>query len=131
MCAPCGNRIGRTQLFLKQSWEQKKLSLPILRQVGHCRLPASFLQSTPMHFLVAVVVITAAVRSQALNGSCSERFQRLTTATQPPSGIEEQEKGNGNSPFWRGLWNSRTLRGEFLSEFISPPKIAATASVNG
>jgi hypothetical protein len=38
-----------TQLLLKQSCEQKKLSLPIFRQLGHCKVPASFWQSTPMH----------------------------------------------------------------------------------
>lgn len=43
-----------TQLLLKQSWEQKKLSLtPSLRQVGHWRPPASFSQSTPRHFFFA------------------------------------------------------------------------------
>lgn len=48
-----------TQLRLKQSCEQKKLSVPILRQVGHCKVPASLGQSTPMHFrtvLVAIVI---------------------------------------------------------------------------
>jgi hypothetical protein len=42
---------NRTQLFLKQSWEQKKLSLmPCLRHVGHCSVPALPLQSAPEHF---------------------------------------------------------------------------------
>lgn len=40
---------GRTQLRLKQSCEQKKDSLPSLRQVGHWRVPAGLLQDTPMH----------------------------------------------------------------------------------
>jgi len=41
----------RTQFFLKQSCEQKKLSLtPSFRQVGHCNEPASFSQSAPRHF---------------------------------------------------------------------------------
>ncbi len=40
-----------TQLLLKQSWSQKKLSLiPSFKHVGHWRVPASFSQSTPMHF---------------------------------------------------------------------------------
>jgi len=48
---PCGRR---TQLRLKQSCEQKKLSFnPSFRHVGHCRLPASFSQSTPIHFRFA------------------------------------------------------------------------------
>jgi hypothetical protein len=42
-----------TQLRLKQSWEQKKLSVPIFRQVGHCKLPASFSQSSPLHLRLA------------------------------------------------------------------------------
>lgn len=43
-----------TQFFLKQSCEQKKLSLmPSLRHVGHCKDPASFSQSTPKHFFFA------------------------------------------------------------------------------
>jgi hypothetical protein len=43
-----------TQLRLKQSCEQKKLSLrPSFRQVGHWREPASFSQSTPRHFFLA------------------------------------------------------------------------------
>jgi hypothetical protein len=43
-----------TQFFLKQSWEQKKLSLmPSFRQVGHCSEPASLGQSTPRHFFLA------------------------------------------------------------------------------
>lgn len=46
-----------TQLRLKQSCEQKKLSAPILRQVGHCRVPATLSQSTPIHFRV----VTSAV----------------------------------------------------------------------
>jgi hypothetical protein len=45
-----------TQFLLKQSCEQKKLSLmPSLRQVGHCRVPASLPQSSPMHLRVATV----------------------------------------------------------------------------
>lgn len=43
-----------TQFFLKQSCEQKKLSLmPSFRQVGHCSEPASLGQSTPRHFFLA------------------------------------------------------------------------------
>lgn len=46
--------IELTQLRLKQSCEQKKLSLrPSFRQVGHWRAPASFSQSTPRHFFFA------------------------------------------------------------------------------
>lgn len=37
-----------TQLLLKQSCEQNVLSFPIFRQVGHWRVPASFLQSSPI-----------------------------------------------------------------------------------
>lgn len=37
-----------TQLFLKHSWEQKKLpSRPSFRHVGHCRVPASLSHSEP------------------------------------------------------------------------------------
>lgn len=36
-----------TQFFLKQSWEQKKLSLPCSLHFGHCRVSASFGQSRP------------------------------------------------------------------------------------
>lgn len=44
------NQNPRTQLRLKQSCEQKKLSLmSSFRHVGHCKLPACSLQSTPMH----------------------------------------------------------------------------------
>ena len=43
-----------THASLKQSCEQKKLSLILsLRQVGHCRVPASFSQSARKHFLFA------------------------------------------------------------------------------
>lgn len=43
-----------TQLRLKQSCEQKKLSLiSTLRHVGHCKVPASSVQSTPKHFRFA------------------------------------------------------------------------------
>lgn len=42
-----------TQFFLKQSWEQKKLSfMPNFKQVGHCKASASLSQSTPRHFLL-------------------------------------------------------------------------------
>lgn len=42
--------IRLTQFFLKQSWEQKKLSLiPSFRHVGHCSEPASFSQSALRH----------------------------------------------------------------------------------
>lgn len=42
---------AHTQFFLKQSWEQKKLSLtPSFKHVGHCKEPASFSQSAPKHF---------------------------------------------------------------------------------
>lgn len=46
-----------TQLRLKQSCEQKKLSVPIFRQVGHWSVPASLVQSTPIHFRVATAAI--------------------------------------------------------------------------
>lgn len=36
-----------TQFFLKQSWEQKKLSLPCSLHLGHWRVSASFGQSSP------------------------------------------------------------------------------------
>lgn len=43
----------RTQFFLKQSCEQKKLSLmPKVKHLGHCRAEASLSQSTPRHFLL-------------------------------------------------------------------------------
>ena len=50
-----------TQLLLKQSCEQKQLSFPIFRHVGHCKVPASFGQSTPMHrfFVDATSAIVA------------------------------------------------------------------------
>lgn len=41
--------IRHTQFRLKQSCAQKKLSLPIFWQVGHCRVPASLGQSFPRH----------------------------------------------------------------------------------
>lgn len=54
------NEQNRTQLFLKQSWEQKKLSLmPCLRHVGHCNVPASPLQSAPEHFCTTSAVAMA------------------------------------------------------------------------
>lgn len=43
-----------TQLRLKQSWEQKELSISSFKHVGHCRDPASFGQSTPLHFLFSI-----------------------------------------------------------------------------
>lgn len=49
-----------TQLRLKQSCEQKKLSVPIFKQVGHCKLPALFSQSTPIHFRVATSAVILA-----------------------------------------------------------------------
>ena len=49
MTAP--HKISRlpTQLRLKQSCEQKKLSTPFLRHIGHCSVLASFEQSSPGH----------------------------------------------------------------------------------
>lgn len=48
---------SRTQFFLKQSCEQKKLSLiSSFKHVGHCRVPASFGQSVPMHMRFCSVV---------------------------------------------------------------------------
>lgn len=45
-----------TQLLLKQSCEQNVLSFPSFRQVGHCRVPTSFLQSSPIQsFLLGPV----------------------------------------------------------------------------
>lgn len=42
-----------TQFFLKQPWEQKKLSfMPNPKQVGHCKASALLSQSTPRHFLL-------------------------------------------------------------------------------
>lgn len=46
-----------TQLRLKQSCAQKKLSVPIFRQVGHCKVPALLAQSTPLHFRGATAAI--------------------------------------------------------------------------
>lgn len=45
-----------TQLLLKQSCEQNVLSFPSFRQVGHWRVPASFLQLSPIQsFLLGPV----------------------------------------------------------------------------
>lgn len=45
--------MAHTQLFLKQSCEQKKLSfVPSFKHVGHCNEPASFSHSTPIHLRV-------------------------------------------------------------------------------
>lgn len=52
---------AHTQLRLKQSCEQKKLSVPIFRQVGHCRDPASLAQSTPIHFRVSAAAMANAL----------------------------------------------------------------------
>lgn len=41
---------SRTQFFLKQSWEQKKLCCPSFKQVGHCKVLAPFTQLAPKHF---------------------------------------------------------------------------------
>lgn len=47
-----------TQLFLKQSWEQKKLPLMLsLMHVGHWSASASFWQPTPRHFRGAEVML--------------------------------------------------------------------------
>jgi hypothetical protein len=67
-----GRAFRLTQLFLKQSCEQKKLSLPSLRQLGHCSDPASFPQSTPIHFrscgagtsVVAIALVAARKRDR-------------------------------------------------------------------
>ena len=53
----CLGQTKPTQLRLKQSCEQKKLSVPIFRQVGHCRLPALFSHSTPIHFRAATAAM--------------------------------------------------------------------------
>lgn len=46
-----------TQLLLKQACEQNELSFPSFKHVGHCNVPASFGQSTPIQrFFVASVV---------------------------------------------------------------------------
>lgn len=45
-----------TQLLLKQSCEQNVLSFPSFRQVGHWRVPASFLQSSPIQSFSRVAV---------------------------------------------------------------------------
>jgi hypothetical protein len=45
-----------TQLLLKQSCEQKKLSVPLFRHVGHCRVPAGLEQSVPWHLRGSAIV---------------------------------------------------------------------------
>lgn len=51
-------RSEHTQLFLKQSWEQKKLPLMLsLMHVGHWSASASFWQPAPRHFRGAEVML--------------------------------------------------------------------------
>jgi hypothetical protein len=77
-----------TQASLKQSWEQKKLSLiPSLRHVGHWRVPASFSHSARKHFLLAVdsefivtrglgqILIWNAIRLHSIDSHVCEKQQ--------------------------------------------------------
>lgn len=63
-----------TQLLLKQSCEQKLLSFPSFRQVGHWRVPASLLQSSPIQrFLLAS--LAAMMKQGAIKGRSVERIR--------------------------------------------------------
>lgn len=73
-----------TQLFLKQSCEQKKLSLrPSLRHVGHCNAPASLVHSSPMHCFAGAAAISSVMTVTAVlleclkscDGECRARDQ--------------------------------------------------------
>jgi len=85
MCFDFCRVLCSLQLRLKQSCEQKKLSLiPNFRHVGHCRVPASLGQSTPIHFLFAggTTVISAT--------STSCEFCRFVDGSQ--SGLRKRRK---------------------------------------
>lgn len=74
---PCEGTREPTQLILKQSWEQKKLSFPSFRHVGHCRVPASFGQSAPMHcFFAEVSAAMTTTYGWASEGSSGRRRLR-------------------------------------------------------
>lgn len=62
---------SHTQLRLKQSCEQKKLSVPAFKQVGHCKVPASLGHSTPIHLRGATAAAMTEIKELAEN-----RFQR-------------------------------------------------------
>lgn len=71
-----------TQLLLKQSCEQNELSFPSFKHVGHCKAPASFEQSKPIHgFLeastVAISMAGARIR-QAEVGVCGWCFSHYS-----------------------------------------------------
>jgi hypothetical protein len=81
-----------TQFFLKQSCEQKKLSLmPSFRQVGHCNEPASLGQSTPRHFLFvggssAISASDQRARAKRSQLRFSRRVSKRTVASRPEGG---------------------------------------------
>lgn len=60
-----------TQFRLKQSCPQKKLSLPIFWQVGHCRVSASLSQSPPAH--LRTVLSAASAISEFFSGNFRSR----------------------------------------------------------
>lgn len=63
--APYKGTRKRTQLLLKQSCEQNVLSLPIFKQVGQFKVPASFGQSRPMQ---AFFTCSSAAMAKLLSG---------------------------------------------------------------
>ena len=65
---PCQGTRRPTQLLLKQSCEQKLLSFPILRQLGHCSEPASLEQSTPTHGFFAEAAMVVDLKRQRVCG---------------------------------------------------------------
>ena len=67
-----------TQLRLKQSCEQKKLSVPIFRHVGHCSVPAFLSQSTPMHFRAATSAMLETNGTAKKYSQIDGRYERKT-----------------------------------------------------
>lgn len=88
---------------MKQSCEQKKLSLPILRQFGHCRAPASFSHSTPMHFFISGglgppgrLVVSVDAATSVMRSDCRRRCRGVEVAVMKDVGGMRGAEGYEN-----------------------------------
>lgn len=72
-------KVERTQLFLKQSCEQKNDSLPSFRQVGHWSVPEGLMHDTPIHIRLAADILCLLVGAGgyiAVSGVESSEWER-------------------------------------------------------
>ena len=88
-----------TQFFLKQPWEQKKLSfMPNPKQVGHCKASALLSQSTPRHFLFE--------RSSGVMLTIVEYSDQMDSWSE--GGGKGRAVGGGDREVWSGFYCYRT-----------------------